>query len=144
MVAPIEFLPNEYGYVILCVFYAMFVTIHLGINVGKARKKYNVPYPNMYSEKENIFNCIQRAHQNTLEQLPTFLVCLLMVGVAYPKYAAICGAVYVTSRYNYAWGYYTGDPKKRLNGEYGVAGFLGLMVGLLYVGIKQLGCCDMY
>jgi len=29
------------------------------------RKKTGIKYPTMYSEKDNLFNCYQRAHQNT-------------------------------------------------------------------------------
>jgi len=140
----IKFLPEDYGYVILCIVYAVINNIYLAIKVGKARKEYKVLYPAMYSDKHDIFNCIQRAHQNTLEQLPIFFVMLILVGLAYPKFAAACGAIFVTSRFSYAWGYYTGDPKKRLNGEYGYAGILGLCIGLLCLGIRQLGCCDAY
>ena len=51
---------------------------YLVINVAAARKKYNVPYPNLYkvalSEKDqkeaDAFNSIQRAHQNTLVIYP--------------------------------------------------------------------------
>lgn len=140
----LEFLPKDFGYVILVIFYAVVNNIYLAIQVGKARKKYDVKYPAMYSDKEHIFNCYQRAHQNTLEGVGFFLVALLITGMAYPKYAAICGAIHVTSRFSYAWGYYTGDPKKRLNGEYGVAGLLGLLLGMLYVGVRQCGCMDEY
>lgn len=142
--APIAFLPNDFGYVILCIVYTVINTIYLAIQVGKARKKHKVLYPAMYSNDNNLFNCVQRAHQNTLEGLPLFLVALLMVGIVYPKFAAACGALYVTSRFSYAWGYYTGDPKKRLNGEYGVAGLAGLFLAMVYIAIRQIGCCDAY
>nr|CAB3263823.1 microsomal glutathione S-transferase 3-like [Phallusia mammillata] len=142
--APISFLSEDFGYVILCIFYTVVNHMYLAIQVGKARKKYKVLYPTMYSPDNNMFNCIQRAHQNTLESMPLFLVVLLLVGIVYPKFAAACGALYVTSRFSYAWGYYTGDPKKRLNGEYGAAGLAGLVVAMIYIGIRQLGCCDAY
>ena len=33
------------------------------IKVGGQRKALGVPYPEMYSEKQPLFNCYQRAHQ---------------------------------------------------------------------------------
>ena len=140
----IEFLPKDFSYVIFCIVYTIIMNIYLSIQVGKARKQYKVDYPAMYSDKSQIFNCIQRAHQNTLEQLPLFLVTLIIVGVPFPRFSALCGAVFVTSRFSYAWGYYTGDPKKRLNGEYGFAGMLGLLGGLIYIGLRQCGCFTEY
>lgn len=48
--------------------------------VGAARRAFGVPYPQMYAEKSDkhatAFNCVQRAHQNTLEQLPLFYTLL--------------------------------------------------------------------
>ena len=138
-----EFLPQDFSYVVFCLVYTIIMNIYLALQVGQARKKYGVKYPAMYSDS-NLFNCIQRAHQNTLEQLPLYLVSLILVGIAFPKFAAACGAIFVTSRFSYAWGYYTGDPAKRLNGEYGVVGMLGLLLGLVYVGLRQCGCCNQY
>ena len=45
------------------------------------------------------FNCVQRAHQNTLENLPTFFFLLATAGVGYPKYATATGLVWVVARY---------------------------------------------
>ena len=41
-------------------------------------------YPTMYSDKEPVFNCIQRAHQNTLEVYPQWLVFQTIAGLIYP------------------------------------------------------------
>jgi hypothetical protein len=63
---------------------AAFVMLWAGFKVGGARKKYGVTYPTMYAvpgvapegiskENANNFNCVQRAHQNMLEQWPQLL-----------------------------------------------------------------------
>ena len=140
----IEFLPQDFAYVVFCIFYMIILNVYLMIKVSNARKQYNVKCPALYSDKSNIFNCIQRAHQNTLEQIPIFLVLLLLNGVAFPRYAAACGALFVTSRFSYAWGYFTGDPAKRQKGVYGMFGFLGLLLGLIYVALRQCGCFEAY
>ena len=71
-------LPQDYGYVISAGVGAIFMVMWKGIRVGQARKKYGVEYPDMYSKDSRIFNCIQRAHQNTLENLPQFMFLLTM------------------------------------------------------------------
>lgn len=38
----------------------------------------------MYSDKEQVFNCIQRAHQNTLEVYPQWLVFQTIAALVYP------------------------------------------------------------
>ena len=51
------------SYVIIIFFsISAFVLKYMGIQVGLARKKYEVKYPKMYSDEnggDNIFNCIQ-------------------------------------------------------------------------------------
>lgn len=46
------------------------------------------------SEDAAKFNCTQRSHQNTLEQLPTFLAVQLLLAQAYPVTAAALGMVW--------------------------------------------------
>lgn len=41
-------------------------------------------YPTMYSTKDDMFNCIQRAHQNTLEVYPQWLVFQTIAALVYP------------------------------------------------------------
>ncbi|XP_075706633.1 glutathione S-transferase 3, mitochondrial-like [Rhinoderma darwinii] len=133
-----EILPQSFGYVILTFIYSYVVLMYLGINVGKARKKYGIKYPQMYSDKENIFNCIQRAHQNTLEVYPAWLIFQLIAGLAFPIYASVLGAIWVTSRVSYAHGYYTGDPEKRMKGAYGYIGLFGVLLLSLTAALQLL------
>ncbi|KAJ9584553.1 hypothetical protein L9F63_021111, partial [Diploptera punctata] len=106
-------IPAQYGYCIFVAIGSAFVLTWKAIQVGKARKKYNIPYPTMYSPDNAQFNCIQRAHQNTLENYPQFLMLLLLGGLECPVVSAGAGVVYLAGRIAYAQGYYSGDPKKR-------------------------------
>ncbi|XP_075883681.1 microsomal glutathione S-transferase 3b [Nelusetta ayraudi] len=137
--AVLNALPSEFGYVILTYLYSWIMLAYLATKVGSARKKYNVKYPNMYSDKEPIYNCIQRAHQNTLEIYPQWLVFQTIAALVYPLSASVLGCIWVTSRFSYAWGYYTGDPAKRMYGVYGYIGYLGVIFLSISVALQQLG-----
>jgi uncharacterized membrane protein YecN with MAPEG domain len=64
------------------------------INVAIARKKYGIKYPKMYEgTDDSVFDCVQRAHQNTLEYLPSFLSLLMLNGIAAPYSTAVVGMV---------------------------------------------------
>lgn len=120
-------IPNEFGYVILTIVASMLMLIYLALKVGKARKMYNVPYPTMYHQTNMAYNCYQRAHQNTLEVYPQFLVLMLCAGIKYSCASSILGLIWIVSRIVYAHGYYTGDPAKRNLGAFGYIGYFGLL-----------------
>eukprot|EP01119_Soliformovum_irregulare_P012365 TRINITY_DN3201_c0_g2_i1.p1 TRINITY_DN3201_c0_g2~~TRINITY_DN3201_c0_g2_i1.p1 ORF type:complete len:143 (-),score=17.47 TRINITY_DN3201_c0_g2_i1:101-529(-) len=132
---------TNYGYVILSGIASLLYLQYLGIQVGIARKKYNVQYPKMYDDNQPVFNCIQRAHQNSLEIWPTFLVLHFLGGIRFPLLATLAGLLFVFGRVIYAQGYSTGKPENRARGSpfYGVGLLLllGTSVGtaLQFLGI---------
>ncbi|XP_059166779.1 glutathione S-transferase 3, mitochondrial-like [Physella acuta] len=132
-------LPPDYGYCALVVAGSWGVLNYLGFRVMQARKKYDVQYPNLYSDTSREFNCIQRAHQNTLEVYPQFLAFLLLGGLQLPRLSAGFGALWLVSRIVYAHGYYTFDPSKRNRGAFGYIGFLGLLVNTVLFGLNSTG-----
>mmetsp|Transcript_31850 Transcript_31850/g.70759 ORF Transcript_31850/g.70759 Transcript_31850/m.70759 type:complete len:151 (+) Transcript_31850:170-622(+) len=109
--------------------------------VMSGRKKYGVKYPALYADSENCkneehrnaFNCIQRGHQNSLENQPGFLTLLAVAGIRFPLTAAIGGAAYLAGRCLYMLGYSTGKPDGRYRG--GPVMYPGLLV-LLGAGIR--------
>lgn len=110
----------EYGYVLGSVAVSAGIVQWMAIRVGIARRESGVNYPQMYAEGTdevaNKFNCTQRAHQNTVENLPSLLALELVLATAHPITAAALGMVWNVGRIMYALGYSTGDPNKRIPG----------------------------
>lgn len=134
-----ESLPEGFGYVVMTGVGHVFVNMWMAINVGRARKQYEVKYPQLYhSEPNHVFNCIQRAHQNTIESSSTFYFLLFSSGMQYPKISAAAGAVYLAGRIAYALGYYTGEPDKRRFGGFAHVAELVLLGGTLSLVFHSL------
>lgn len=103
------------------------------ILVSSARKAAKIKYPQVYATKEeeatNVaarkFNCAQRAHQNTLENVPQIIASLLIAGLSHPRTAAISGLLYVVGRIFFTLGYNSGEPKNRVPGS--LIGYLGML-----------------
>jgi len=60
----------------------------------KARKKYNVPYPNCYAvpgyhKNADEFNRVQRSHQNYMEGLDQYIAMTLLGGLKHPIACAV-------------------------------------------------------
>ena len=127
-------IPREYGYVVIVLILYSFLNLWMGIQVGKARKKYKVFYPTLYAvESENkeakLFNCVQRGHQNSLEMMPAFFVMLLVGGFQHPLIGAGLGLLYTVARFFYFTGYASGVPEKRLKiGGLNFLAYFGLII----------------
>ncbi|CAN7099795.1 unnamed protein product [Brassica rapa subsp. narinosa] len=154
-----EFLPKEYGYVVLVLVFYCFLNLWMGAQVGRARKRsvsdlfnvtvyfyvlYNVQFPTLYAiESENkdakLFNCVQRGHQNSLEMMPMYFILMILGGLKHPCICTGLGLLYNISRFFYFKGYSTGDPMKRLTiGKYGFLGLLGLMICTISFGVTLI------
>ena len=122
----------------------------MAFKVVKARKEFKVEYPALYAtkadhpsltdEQRQTFNCHQRAHQNSLEMLPSYLGLLAAAGVRHPATSAALGASYLLGRVFYVQGYSTGDPAKRMSkgSAFMYIGILGLAVTATKAAVELL------
>ena len=137
-------LQPAHGYVFsVAIASGLFMT-YLGIKVAGQRKAAGVPYPygmsssltiTVYADKaeaetdpaKKVFNCYQRAHQNTLEGYPIFLTLLAIAAIDTPVVAAASGLIWIVGKYFYAQGYYTGVPANRTRGSFSYIGLFTLL-----------------
>jgi len=126
--------PSEYGYVIFGQIVAGITLQVLGGEVMKARKKYNVQYPDMYSATSKEFNNVQRGHQNALETYSTFIFFNAVGGLKHPLLAAGFAVAWSIGRYLYQQGYMEGANKRYSKGGHlhwlGLLGSMGLSISL--------------
>jgi glutathione S-transferase len=132
-------MPREYGVVILVFLLSAGVLLYLAACVDRARRKYDVPAPIMYTtdEKKLKFNQIQRGHQHNLENYPQFAIMLLLSGIEHPIIASIAGLVYCLGMVAYAWGYQQGVAGYRY-GFMKVPAYFGLMFITAKLALYQL------
>jgi len=116
--------------------------------VSMARKTYKVEYPNLYAvpgfhKDADKFNCVQRAHQNTLESLTLTLVAMFAVALVYPVTAAACGTVFMVGRFVYGIGYAIGNPAFRTPGgilsHFGDMPLMGMIIRIAYGVVTDSG-----
>ncbi|CAK0748832.1 hypothetical protein CVIRNUC_001863 [Coccomyxa viridis] len=143
MAIEVTALRAEHGYVCIVLFLAILVHhLYMAFGVTSARKKYGVKYPLLYASGDDAssktFNCVQRAHQQSLENFPQFLAVFLVAGIAYPISAAIAGLVYLAGRVVYFAGYSSGEPDKRVRGAFMYFGLLFLYGAVMTMGVKLL------
>ncbi|KAJ6610455.1 hypothetical protein B0H10DRAFT_409398 [Mycena sp. CBHHK59/15] len=115
--------PAGSSYVAAALLSTVFLLLGQTVTVGKYRYRSGIPYPRAYAEKAEmdaspnavLFNCAQRAHQNTLENLPLMYIMTLLTSVKYPILGASALGLWSLARIGYTLGYTTGNPNKRTN-----------------------------
>jgi glutathione S-transferase len=125
---------TAYPLTALAVVVALFVYFGLGIVVGAARAKWNVPAPMPTGHPE--FDKRNRVHINTLEQLAMFVPAIFLAApVLGDTIAGTLGLVWSVGRLVYARGYYA-DPGKRGPG-FGLT-FLPTLIMLIAAGFGAI------
>lgn len=119
---------QSHAYVAIVSLLALLVYFWMALQVGKARAKCGIQAPTMTGDP--VLERTIRAHYNTLEWLPLFLVPLWLFAIYWSDlWAAVIGLVWIVGRIVYQVGY-VADPRKR------EAGFLiqALAVAVLLFG----------
>jgi uncharacterized MAPEG superfamily protein len=123
-----------YPLMALIVLLAIIEVMVLGLLVGRGRATYGVPAPAMSGHP--VWERLNRAHQNSLEQLvlfvPLFLIYVFNTGA---RTGLLLGLAYLVARIVYAVGYVR-DPGRRAAGAFLTAGVqvwlaVGGIVGLV-------------
>lgn len=119
---------EAYTYTAVVTLLALIVYFYMGLRVGMARGKYNVPAPAVSGDP--IFERHFRVHMNTLEWMPIFLPSLWIFASLWNDVAAAAiGVVWIVGRLLYMFAYVS-DPSKRS---------LGFIIQMLATAILVFG-----
>ncbi|KAF8131405.1 hypothetical protein EV363DRAFT_1449808 [Boletus edulis] len=135
-------LPEGYRYVAGALVSVVWLMGWQTIVVNRYRSSSGIKYPQLYAEKAeaqasreaHLFNCAQRAHQNTLEHMPAILITTPSL-----RRARVHSGHF--TRVLYTIGYTSGDAAKRNSrgGFLGEIPSIGLILGSTYTAY-QLFC----
>ena len=102
---------QSHAYVAIVSLLALLVYFWMGLQVGRARAKCGISAPAMTGDP--VLERTIRAHYNTLDWLPLFLVPMWLFAIYWSDLvAALVGLVWIVGRIVYQMGY-VADPKKR-------------------------------
>lgn len=119
---------SSHAYVAIVTLLALLAYFWMGLEVGRARGKSGIQAPAMTGDP--ILERAIRAHYNTLEWLPLFLVPMWLFAIYWSDLiAAIIGLIWIVGRILYQRGY-VADPAKRE---------LGFMIQALAVAVLLFG-----
>jgi glutathione S-transferase len=103
--------PDGYAYVFFtCGMLPSITNFLLGGKVMSARKKFNIPLPNLYAtpghhKEADAFNRVQRGHQHVLESISDFRTASFIGALKHPLVCAVSGVFYCLGNYMYSAGY---------------------------------------
>jgi glutathione S-transferase len=119
---------QSHAYVAIVTLLALLTYFWMGLMVGRARARCGISAPCMTGDP--VLERTIRAHYNTLEWLPLFLVPMWLFAIYWSDLvAAIVGLIWIVGRILYQLGY-VADPKKRET---------GFMIQALAVGVLLFG-----
>ena len=105
---------QQHALVALVSLFAALVCVWMGFATGMARRKTGIHAPAMVGDP--LLERSVRAHANTLEWLPVFLVGLWLFALYWDdRVAALLGVAWIVGRIIYRAGY-VADPRKRAPG----------------------------
>ena len=126
-------------YVVVVVMLALLQYTWFGIEVGRARGRFEVPAPATTGNES--FERFFRAHQNTTEQLVVFLPAIFACAYSVSEpLAAAMGLLFVVGRLMYFRGYT--DPEKSRSLGFGlglIANTVMILATLYQMGIAAVG-----
>jgi glutathione S-transferase len=109
---------------------ALVVYFWISVNVGRARRKYNVSAPSIDGPIK--FQSIYRVQANTVEQFVLFLPALWMCAYFLDdRWAAAGGWIWVVGRIVYAVGYYRDPGKREIGFVMTILASIALMAGTI-------------
>ena len=122
------------AWIILVTLGALLLYFYMGLQVGSARSKYNVPAPAISGNPD--FERVFRVQMNTLEWLPLYLVALWTCAMYWdPRVVAAIGAVWIVGRLIYMHGYLIAANQRSLGfaiqGVTVIVLFVGSLVGAI-------------
>ena len=124
-------------YVAIVVILALLQYQYFAWLVGKARMKYGVSAPAVTGDPA--FERHYRVHQNTMEQLATFIPAVLVCGYyADARLAAALGLLFLGGRMVYQLAYLKDPSKRHLGFVLGWIAYIALMVAALFSIIARL------
>uniref|UniRef100_A0A6B2LS65 MAPEG family protein n=1 Tax=Arcella intermedia TaxID=1963864 RepID=A0A6B2LS65_9EUKA len=113
------------------------------MHVVRARALHNVPWPHLYADASNpkalAFNCVQRAHQQTLENVGVFLGSLAVAGSRYPVTTGVLGTIWAVTRIFFMLDYSKGAGQRNKKAGYGFIAFLVLSGLSMLTAFHQVG-----
>lgn len=119
-------IPREYAVPLSSVLFHLLFLQWAALQVGLSRRRLNKPYPivcdpppTSKDDPKSLFNCYVRAQTNIVENTFIYLGLLAMSSLTTPLASGAAGVLYTCSRVVYFQGYTTGDPKKRMRGNFG-------------------------
>lgn len=124
-------------YSVIIILLALVQYLFFGLRAGVARPKYGVHPPKVSGH--DTWERIYRVHQNTMEQLVTFIPALLaFTHYVSPRWAIVLGVLFLAARQYYSYMYIKDPPKRTFPPSFFINCILvlGSLIGIIVELVK--------